>query len=688
VLHELATGQPPFRSEFDQALIQAILHNDPEPVSDLREGLPAELEQLISKSLAKDPGDRYQSAEDMVIELEILRAQLDAGELRPIRRRRRFLRKARARKLVRRLLVPVAAVAVAVSAVLLIRSLAPPPTLHPDRVVVTAFANRTGDESLDPIGEMTANWIIQGLSGTEFVNVWPAVMGIQSSLAGSEETNSRSEFNRIRGFAREAKAGLAVSGAYYLLGDTLRIQASITDTETGQLLRSIAPICAHRTEPMEAIQPIRQRMLGGLASHIHPGTRHPPGSYPPLYEAWQQYMEGFEATSRNLGEAIRHFERAVELDPAFQLAIVGLAFAHMRRGAQAEADSLLDLVHMRRAELSAFERNCTDWLRAQNSARYMQALRHARKAAELAPTNVTVSHMVIWSAMLANRPREALRASARIDPAWIQKVSSIDNWRAHVIAHCHHMLGEYEEELEIMRDAIAKRPAGSAIKAYEIRALVSLGRIDEAEERIKQGSMQPDGVGILLRFSAMHLHAAGERDLAVKTANQAVDWFQSRESSLMQRVNVARTLYLAERFPEAEEIYRGLLEETSTARQSLAALDEMLERLHDEVLASLGALAARRSDPGEAREFLDRLQQAPRRLYSAGWPRFRCALVAAQLGERREALDFLRDALADGLGYWPEMPVEFDLAPLWGDPEFEELMRPLDLEDPMAEPAS
>jgi hypothetical protein len=39
-----------------------------------------------------------------------------------------------------------------------------PPTLDPQRVVVAPFENRTGQSTLDPVGSMAADWIIQGLS--------------------------------------------------------------------------------------------------------------------------------------------------------------------------------------------------------------------------------------------------------------------------------------------------------------------------------------------------------------------------------------------------------------------------------------------------------------------------------------------------------------------------------------------
>ncbi|MCX6636254.1 MAG: protein kinase [Acidobacteria bacterium] len=76
VLYEMVAGQVPFRGESEAAVAHSILHEDPEPVSALRAGLPLELDRVIGKTLAKDPGERYQHAEDLLVDLRTLRGRL------------------------------------------------------------------------------------------------------------------------------------------------------------------------------------------------------------------------------------------------------------------------------------------------------------------------------------------------------------------------------------------------------------------------------------------------------------------------------------------------------------------------------------------------------------------------------------------------------------------------------------
>src|SRR6185503_18819634 len=69
VLHEMVTGQRAFTGKSQASLIAAILGSDPPPVSRVQPAAPPALDRVISKCLAKDPDDRWQSAHDLASEL-------------------------------------------------------------------------------------------------------------------------------------------------------------------------------------------------------------------------------------------------------------------------------------------------------------------------------------------------------------------------------------------------------------------------------------------------------------------------------------------------------------------------------------------------------------------------------------------------------------------------------------------
>jgi Tol biopolymer transport system component len=70
VLHEMVTGQRAFTGPSQTRLIAAILEREPEPLSKLQPRTPPALERVVSRCLAKDPENRWQSASDLAAELK------------------------------------------------------------------------------------------------------------------------------------------------------------------------------------------------------------------------------------------------------------------------------------------------------------------------------------------------------------------------------------------------------------------------------------------------------------------------------------------------------------------------------------------------------------------------------------------------------------------------------------------
>ena len=75
VLYEMLTGKLPFRTEHEAALMYSIINEEPEPIQKHRADLSPVLMNLIQRALEKDPNDRYQSINEMVIELRRLQKQ-------------------------------------------------------------------------------------------------------------------------------------------------------------------------------------------------------------------------------------------------------------------------------------------------------------------------------------------------------------------------------------------------------------------------------------------------------------------------------------------------------------------------------------------------------------------------------------------------------------------------------------
>src|SRR3954466_3858055 len=71
VLYECLTGQLPFRRDDDAALLWAHLVEPPPPVTTVRPEVPSAVNAVVARAMAKDPGDRYESCEELVHDLEL-----------------------------------------------------------------------------------------------------------------------------------------------------------------------------------------------------------------------------------------------------------------------------------------------------------------------------------------------------------------------------------------------------------------------------------------------------------------------------------------------------------------------------------------------------------------------------------------------------------------------------------------
>jgi outer membrane protein assembly factor BamB/predicted Ser/Thr protein kinase len=70
VLYELATGRPPFRAETPPAVFVKHLHDPLPPPRTWNPNLPEAVEKVILKALAREPGDRFATATELVQALE------------------------------------------------------------------------------------------------------------------------------------------------------------------------------------------------------------------------------------------------------------------------------------------------------------------------------------------------------------------------------------------------------------------------------------------------------------------------------------------------------------------------------------------------------------------------------------------------------------------------------------------
>ena len=101
VLYEMVTGHAPFTGDTPKEVMSAILEREPPPLTRYVAHLPAELKQIISKTLLKDREERYHNARELLEALKELRRKLEfKAELEGSPADRSWLRRTRSRTVV------------------------------------------------------------------------------------------------------------------------------------------------------------------------------------------------------------------------------------------------------------------------------------------------------------------------------------------------------------------------------------------------------------------------------------------------------------------------------------------------------------------------------------------------------------------------------------------------------------
>jgi Tol biopolymer transport system component/tRNA A-37 threonylcarbamoyl transferase component Bud32 len=79
ILYELVTGRRAFSGNSSVETLHRIINQQPDSLSQHRSDAPLEMQRMVSKALAKDPDDRYQSVKDLAVDLRHLLREIDSN---------------------------------------------------------------------------------------------------------------------------------------------------------------------------------------------------------------------------------------------------------------------------------------------------------------------------------------------------------------------------------------------------------------------------------------------------------------------------------------------------------------------------------------------------------------------------------------------------------------------------------
>jgi non-specific serine/threonine protein kinase len=285
VLYEMATGSIPFPGTTVAVIFDGILHATPTPAKQLNARLPLAFENILSKTLEKDPDLRYQHASDIRTDLKRLSRDIESSR-RPI-----------ADKSVT-------------------GSVAHEVPAKQKSVAVLYFENQSGAKEDEYFRDGITEDIVTELSKIAQLEIFPR----------SEMLASRDKPITALQVGQQLGAAYVLEGSIRRAGSRVRITAQLVEVSTRHSVwaerydRQLEDVFAIQEEIARSIaQALRITLTPQEEKTI---ARRPTENA----QAYDFYLRGRSYARReNVDYALQMFERAIQLDANFALAHAGIA---------------------------------------------------------------------------------------------------------------------------------------------------------------------------------------------------------------------------------------------------------------------------------------------------------------------------------------------------------------------------
>lgn len=538
LLYEMLTGSWPFRGHTAVEVRHSVLNEEPAPLAKMRPGrVPARLQPILDKALAKDPRNRYQKIAQFADDLRSVIRELGAeslpgldesvapvapkhlGQEGPVTRALRWLTGITSgeRSSSSGSSKPVGQGADAHES---------PLTSLGDRdrksVAILPFKNVGNDREIDFYQFSLADAVITELARVRSLIVRPSsvIVKYQNRTVDAAEA------------ARDLSVDAILTATFLRAGERLRVTAQLLDVQTSEILWS-ERIDADATDIIGVQDTIVQRIVEGLRLELSPDEKvELARAATANAAASEEYLRGRDCLAtfiyhtierEHLDSAIEHFRRAMEIDPNFALAYSALGSCYVNRVLKG-----LGQAGDHEKAKNAFRKALTLDPKLLEARMHMvfiyltggqkqKARDEVESLREEYPNDPGVQFVRGVVARLDSDYEKALRSfdrMVRLNPG--ERVLASYN-RARIFMYQR----QYEEALRELDQGAAVEPEHPMIKVFRARVLYYRGEIDAAArilQQVFQRHPQMDGMRPILAIclSAQGQHTKANEQLTHK----------------------------------------------------------------------------------------------------------------------------------------------------------------------------
>jgi len=657
VFYEVLTGQHPFLAGSFVATTDRIRNETPAPIRVFNRSVPEGLQALVNKAMAKDAGNRYASAEELLDALLAVRSRMSSGE-GPHEEEEQ-----KGRSRTRYLLPSILAVVLLVGGVLASSKMAvirgwfgmeKPPAIQ---LVVLPFATPDADSSAKAFSNgltetLTAE--LTHLTGNYPLQVVPASEVRAGAITTVEQ--ARKEFG----------VNMVLEGSLHGAGDQMRVTYSLVDATTRRQLHAEA-ITADAADALALEDRVVDGVLGMLGLEVESKDRailaahgtQDPVAYD-FYLRGRGYLQEPEKPE-NIENAIVAFNNALERDKKYALAYAGLGEAFWARYELTHDPDWVTKAAQACERAVSFNPDLASGNTCfgtvyNGTGKYEEAARQFQRAVLLDPTRDDAFRGLAFAYERLGRQVDAERTFQRAIQVRPQYWASYEWLGTFYSEHA-----RYEEAARQFTQAIALAPDNPHSYRKLGGVYIYMGRYLKAIEVLQRAiALYPtSGAYSNLGIAYFNVHHFDDAVAAYEHACTPAS------KDYIACGNLARAYYWAPgRRSQATEYYRRAIA-LAEERLSINPRDGDPHILSSSYYAMLG----------DRRHALEHLQRAlelrpnePEYLLTA-------AIVHNQFGEEDEAMEWLEAAVRRGYSA-SEIKVAPELDNLRGEARFQKLVEP------------